>query len=199
MFRAAVARRSRCRADGSKRRSPAPARPPQVARVVFRLSALFALDAFAGGFVIQSLIAYWFHLRWGVEPALLGGDLLRRPTSSPRSRRWRRPGWRPGSGSINTMVFTHLPSNVLLILVPLMPNLPLAVVVLLARFSISQMDVPTRQSYTISVVDPDERSAAAGRDRHRADDGVGDLAAHRRAARRRWRPWRPCRSTSPAA
>jgi MFS family permease len=60
------------------------------------------------------------------------------------------------------MVFTHLPSNVLLILVPLMPNLPLAIVVLLARFSISQMDVPTRQSYTISVVDPDERSAAAG-------------------------------------
>jgi predicted MFS family arabinose efflux permease len=60
------------------------------------------------------------------------------------------------------MVFTHLPSNVLLILVPLMPNLPLAILVLLARFSISQMDVPTRQSYTIAVVDPDERSAAAG-------------------------------------
>jgi len=65
-------------------------------------------------------------------------------------------------GLINTMVFTHLPSNVLLILVPLMPNLPLAILVLLARFSISQMDVPTRQSYTIAVVDPDERSAAAG-------------------------------------
>jgi MFS family permease len=60
------------------------------------------------------------------------------------------------------MVFTHLPSNVLLILVPLMPTLPLAVIVLLARFSISQMDVPTRQSYTMAVVDPDERSAAAG-------------------------------------
>jgi predicted MFS family arabinose efflux permease len=60
------------------------------------------------------------------------------------------------------MVFTHLPSNVLLILVPLMPTLPLAVLVLLARFSISQMDVPTRQSYTMAVVDPDERSAAAG-------------------------------------
>jgi MFS family permease len=60
------------------------------------------------------------------------------------------------------MVFTHLPSNVLLILVPLMPNLPLAIIVLFARFSISQMDVPPRQSYTMAVVAPDERSAAAG-------------------------------------
>jgi predicted MFS family arabinose efflux permease len=60
------------------------------------------------------------------------------------------------------MVFTHIPSNILLMLVPLMPNLPLAIVVLLARFSISQMDVPTRQSYTMAVVEPDERSAASG-------------------------------------
>src|SRR6185369_13235025 len=65
-------------------------------------------------------------------------------------------------GLLNTMVVTHLPSNVLLILVPLMPNLPLAVTMLLIRFSISQMDVPTRQSYIMAVVDPDERSAAAG-------------------------------------
>ena len=65
-------------------------------------------------------------------------------------------------GLVNTMVLTHLPSNVLLALVPLMPTAPLAVAVLLARFSISQMDVPTRQSYTLAVVDPDERSAAAG-------------------------------------
>jgi MFS family permease len=65
-------------------------------------------------------------------------------------------------GLINTMVFTHIPSNVLLMLVPLMPNLPLAIGVLLLRFSISQMDVPTRQSYTMAVVAPDERSAAAG-------------------------------------
>lgn len=65
-------------------------------------------------------------------------------------------------GLINTMVFTHIPSNILLILVPLMPNLPLAITLLLLRFSISQMDVPTRQSYTMAVVDPDERSAAAG-------------------------------------
>jgi len=63
---------------------------------------------------------------------------------------------------VRTMVVTHLPSNILLILVPLMPNLSLAVAVLLLRFSISQMDVPTRQSYTMAVVSPDERSAAAG-------------------------------------
>src|SRR5213082_1209048 len=66
-------------------------------------------------------------------------------------------------GLVRTMVFTHLPSNVLLVLVPLMPNLPLAILVLLARFSISQMDVPTRQSYVMAVVRPDERSAAADR------------------------------------
>jgi len=65
-------------------------------------------------------------------------------------------------GLIRTMVFTHIPSNILLILVPLMPTLPLAITVLLLRFSISQMDVPTRQSYTMAVVSPDERSAAAG-------------------------------------
>jgi MFS family permease len=130
-------------------------------RVVLRLSAVFSLDAFAGGFVTQSLMAYWFHLRWGVEPAVLGGiffaaNILAAMSALSAARLAAR------FGLINTMVFTHLPSNVLLILVPLMPNLGLAVIVLLARFSISQMDVPTRQSYTISVVDPDERSAAAG-------------------------------------
>jgi MFS family permease len=130
-------------------------------RVVLRLSAVFSLDAFAGGFVTLSLMAYWFHLRWGVEPAVLGGiffaaNILAAISALSAARLAAR------FGLINTMVFTHLPSNVLLILVPLMPNLALAVLVLLARFSISQMDVPTRQSYTISVVDPDERSAAAG-------------------------------------
>jgi MFS family permease len=130
-------------------------------RVVLRLSALFSLDAFGGGFVTQSLMAYWFHLRWGVEPAVLGAiffgaNILAAISALSASALAAR------FGLIRTMVYTHLPSNVLLILVPLMPNLPLAIVVLLARFSISQMDVPTRQSYTISVVDPDERSAAAG-------------------------------------
>jgi MFS family permease len=129
--------------------------------VVLRLSALFSLDAFAGGFVIQSLVAYWFHRRFGVEPGMLGSiffvaNLLAGLSALYAVRLARR------IGLIRTMVVTHIPSNVLLILVPLMPNLPLAIGMLLLRFSISQMDVPTRQAYTMAVVAPDERSAAAG-------------------------------------
>ena len=129
--------------------------------VVLRLSALFALDAFAGGFAIQSFIAYWFHLRYGVDPCALGAilsaaNVLAGLSALAAGRLAAR------FGLIRTMVFTHLPSNVLLMLVPLMPNLPLAVTMLLARFAISQMDVPTRQSYTMAIVAPDERSAAAG-------------------------------------
>ncbi|HET9344243.1 MAG TPA: MFS transporter, partial [Candidatus Limnocylindrales bacterium] len=129
--------------------------------IIARLSALFALDAFAGGFVPQALMAYWFHLRFGVEPAALGAlffaaNLLAAVSSLSAARIAAR------IGLVNTMVFTHLPSNVLLILVPFMPTLPLAVICLLARYALSQMDVPTRQSYVMAVVDPDERSAAAG-------------------------------------
>ncbi len=129
--------------------------------IVTRLSALFALDAFGGGFVPQSLMAYWFHLRFGVEPAVLGAvffgaNLLAAVSSLSAARIAAR------IGLINTMVFTHLPSNVLLILVPLMPSLPLAVGCLLLRYTLSQMDVPTRQSYVMAVVEPGERSAAAG-------------------------------------
>jgi MFS family permease len=129
--------------------------------IVARLSALFALDAFAGGFIPQSLIAFWFHVRFGVEPAVLGGvffgaNLLSAVSSLSAARIAAR------IGLVNTMVFTHLPSNVLLILVPLMPTFPLAVAMLLLRHTLSQMDVPTRQSYVISVVEPSERSAAAG-------------------------------------
>jgi MFS family permease len=129
--------------------------------VVFKLSSLFALDAFAGGLVIQSLMAYWFHVRFGVESGVLGsiffGANILAGISSLLAVRLA-----DKFGLINTMVFTHIPSNILLILVPLMPTLPLAIAVLLLRFSISQMDVPTRQSYTMAVVEPDERSAASG-------------------------------------
>lgn len=129
--------------------------------VVFKLSSLFALDAFAGGLVIQSLMAYWFHVRFGVESGVLGsiffGANILAGISSLLAVRLA-----DKFGLINTMVFTHIPSNVLLIAVPLMPTLPLAIAVLLLRFSISQMDVPTRQSYTMAVVEPDERSAASG-------------------------------------
>ena len=129
--------------------------------VVFKLSALFSIDAFAGGFVLQSILAYWFHIRFNVQPAFLGtiffGTNILAGISALTA------AWVASKiGLIRTMVFTHIPSNLLLILVPLMPNLPLAILLLLLRFSISQMDVPTRQSYTMAVVAPDERSAAAG-------------------------------------
>jgi MFS family permease len=129
--------------------------------VVLRLSGLFALDSFAGGFVVQSFAAYWFYLRFGVNPATLGviffwANLFAGVSALLATRLAAR------FGLVKTMVFTHLPSNILLILVPLMPTLPLAILVLLARFSISQMDVPTRQSYVMAVVRPEERSAAAG-------------------------------------
>jgi predicted MFS family arabinose efflux permease len=129
--------------------------------VIFKLAALFSLDAFAGGLVVQSLVAYWFHLRFGVEPAVLGSiffgaNILAGISALSAACVAKR------IGLINTMVFTHLPSNILLILVPFMPTLPLAILMLLLRFSISQMDVPTRQSYTMAVVAPDERSAASG-------------------------------------
>lgn len=129
--------------------------------IVLKLSSLFALDSFAGGFVVQSFAAYWFYLRFGVEPAMLGtiffwANVFAGFSALVASRLAARVGL------VRTMVFTHLPSNVLLILVPLMPNLSLAVLVLLLRFSISQMDVPARQSYIMAVVPAEERSAAGG-------------------------------------
>jgi predicted MFS family arabinose efflux permease len=128
---------------------------------VLRLSGLFALDAFGGGFIVQSLLALWFHVRFGFDVATLGAlffgaNALAGFSALLAARIAAR------IGLINTMVFTHLPSNVMLMFVPLMPNAPAAVALLLVRYSISQMDVPTRQSYTIAIVDADERSAAAG-------------------------------------
>ena len=129
--------------------------------VVIKLSMLFSMDAFAGGLIVQSMIAYWFYIKFGVDAGVIGtiffgtnvlaglSSLLAVPLANK-------------IGLINTMVLTHVPSNILLILVPLMPTLPLAIAFLLMRFSISQMDVPTRQSYTVAVVSPDERSAASG-------------------------------------
>ena len=126
-----------------------------------KLVPLFALDSFGGALVVQALIAYWFYVRYGVDTRTLGaiffGTSLLAALSflaaAPVAKR---------VGLLNTMVFTHLPSNVLLMLVPLMPNLALSAAALLARSLLSQMDVPTRQSYTMAIVDPDERSAVAG-------------------------------------
>lgn len=129
--------------------------------VILKLSALFSLDAFGGGFIVQSVLAYWFYQRFQIHEEKLGeiffgANLLAGFSALAAARMADR------FGLINTMVFTHLPSNLLLLVVPLMPNYYLAVAVLWVRFSISQMDVPTRQSYVMAVVQPDERSAAAG-------------------------------------
>jgi len=129
--------------------------------VVFKLSSLFALDAFAGGFVVQSMIAWWLHVRYGVDVGMLGtlffgANLLAGVSALLATRLADR------IGLVCTMVYTHIPANILLCLVPLMPNFWLAVAVLLLRACISQMDVPVRQSYTMAVVAADERSAASG-------------------------------------
>jgi MFS family permease len=130
-------------------------------RTVAKLSLLFGLDAFAGGFVVLSLVAYWFHLRWDLSPEALASLFFWVNLLSGASLL--AAGWLANRiGLLNTMVFTHLPSSILLFLVPLMPSAALAVVVFLARMSISQMDVPTRQSYTMAIVDPEERTATAG-------------------------------------
>jgi len=129
--------------------------------VVQRLAALFALDAFAGGFIVASFIVFWFGRQFDVGPELMGlvffGVGLLQAGSSVAA------GWLGARiGLLNTMVFTHLPSNVLLALIPLAPSLGLAVAMLLARSALSQMDVPARQAYVAALVDPAERTAAAG-------------------------------------
>lgn len=130
-------------------------------KMVGKLSALFALDAFAGGFVLQSMLAWWLHVRFGADTGMLGtlffgANLLAGCSALAATRLAGR------IGLVRTMVSTHIPSNILLCLVPLMPTLWSAMLVLLLRASISQMDVPVRQAYTMAVVAPDERSAASG-------------------------------------
>jgi hypothetical protein len=118
------------------------------------------VDALAGGLVVQSLMALYFHLRFGVDLALLGVlffganalSALSFLAAAPLARRL---------GLLNTMVFTHLPSNMLLTLVAVMPTFPFAAGVLLARQVLSQMDVPTRQAYTMALVAPEARTASA--------------------------------------
>ena len=129
--------------------------------VVFQLAGLQGLDALAGGFTVQSLLVYWFHLRFNAEPEAMGflffgTNLLSAASFLLATRLADR------FGLLNTMVFTHLPSNVLLLMVPLMPTFPLAALFLLMRHLLSQMDVPTRQAYTMALVAPEERPAAAG-------------------------------------
>ena len=134
---------------------------PKSKQIVGKLSSLFALDSFAGGFVIQSIVSLWFFTKFGVELTTLSyifsiAGVLTVFSFLAAVKIANR------IGLINTMVFTHIPSNILLILVAFAPTFPLAVVFYLARMTLSQMDVPTRQSYLVAVVREDERTAAAG-------------------------------------
>jgi MFS family permease len=129
-------------------------------KTVFKLSSLFALDAFSGGFVVTTFVVFWFERRFGASSQVMSvvmfaGGILQAGSSIMASRVGAR------FGLLNTMVFSHLPSNVLLMLVPLMPSLGWAITMLLVRFVLSQMDVPTRQAYIAAMVDPEERTAAA--------------------------------------
>ena len=130
-------------------------------RTVRRLALLFAVDATAGGFVVQSFLVFWFHRRFGASTEVMGAVLFGTGLLSAGSSLV--AGWlAPRLGLLDTMVWTHIPSNVLLLLVPLMPNLGAAVALLLLRFALSQMDVPARQAMLAALVQPQERTAAAG-------------------------------------
>jgi MFS family permease len=134
---------------------------PRSKKIVGMLSALFAVDSFAGGFVIQSVVSLWFFTRFGADLIILSyifsaAGVLTALSYLAAAKIADR------IGLVNTMVFTHIPSNVLLIFVAFAPTLQLAIIIYLIRMGLSQMDVPTRQSYIVSVVNEDERTAAAG-------------------------------------
>jgi MFS family permease len=138
----------------------APGRLTRSHGTVRRLAGLFALDSFGGGFVTQAFIAYWFTTTYGTSAETLGVvfftvGLLQALSFQAASR------LAPRVGLVNTMVFSHLPSNVLLALIPLAPSESAAFLLLFARYALSQMDVPTRQAYVVGVVDPEERTAAS--------------------------------------
>jgi predicted MFS family arabinose efflux permease len=145
-------------AEASGDAPPAPLGPSR--RRVFGLAALFALDSFGGGFIVNSLLALWLATRFGLEVATVGTIFFVTGLCSavsyfaavPLARRF---------GLVNTMVFTHLPSSLLLILTAFAPNATTAFALLAARALLSQMDVPTRSSYVMAVVEPHERPAAA--------------------------------------
>ncbi len=127
---------------------------------VYALAALFSLDAFGGGFVVQSMVALWLYQRFGLSLAAAGGiffwtGLLTAGSYLVAVRIANR------IGLVNTMVFTHLPANVCLLLIPFVPDLGWAIALLFVRASLSQMDVPTRSSYVMSIVSLAERPAAA--------------------------------------
>jgi MFS family permease len=134
---------------------------PKSKKIVTRLSGLFAIDSFAGGFAIQSIVSFWFFTKFDIDLSLISyifsiGSLLTAFSYLIAAK------IADKIGLINTMVFTHIPSNILLILLALAPTLEIAIVFYMIRMALSQMDVPTRQSYIVAVVEEDERTASAG-------------------------------------
>jgi MFS family permease len=134
---------------------------PMSKNIVGKLSGLFAIDSFAGGFVIQSIVSFWFFTKFGADLTTLSyifsvAGILTAFSFIVSAKIADRVGL------INTMVFTHIPSNILIILVAVAPSLSVAIAFYLIRMALSQMDVPTRQSYIVGVVNKEERTAAAG-------------------------------------
>jgi sugar phosphate permease len=134
---------------------------PMSKNIVGKLSGLFAIDSFAGGFVIQSIVSFWFFTKFGADLTTLSyifsvAGILTAFSFIASAK------IADKVGLINTMVFTHIPSNILIILVAVAPSLPVAIAFYLIRMALSQMDVPTRQSYIVAVVNEEERTAAAG-------------------------------------
>ena len=134
---------------------------PKSKEIVAKLSALFAIDSFAGGFVIQSIVSLWFYARFGADLSTISyilsiSGVMTAFSFMAAARIADR------IGLINTMVFTHLPSNILIIAVAFAPTLPMAAILYFVRMALSQMDVPTRQSYIVSIVRDEERTAATG-------------------------------------
>ena len=133
---------------------------PKTRGIITKMSSLFALDSFAGGFVIQSIVAFWFYSKFGADLSVLSyifsvAGVLTAISFLVATKIASK------IGLINTMVFTHIPSNILLILLAFAPNFSVAILLYLARMGLSQMDVPTRQSYIVSIVNENERVAAA--------------------------------------
>ncbi|MDQ3806912.1 MAG: MFS transporter [Thermoproteota archaeon] len=133
---------------------------PKSRKIVGKLSGLFAVDSFAGGFVIQSIVSFWFFSKFGIELTILSyifsvAGVLTAFSFLAAAK------IADKIGLVNTMVFTHIPSNVLLILVGFAPTPLLAIGFYLGRMALSQMDVPTRQSYIVAVVSEEERTPAA--------------------------------------
>ena len=145
----------------SERTTPTTSLSPSSRPIVMKFAALSGLDSLGGGFLTTALLGYWFFKRFGVDEALLGPLFFFVRVANGLSHLG--AAWIAGRiGLIRTMVWTHVPSSLLLMSVPYAPNLPMAIALFLIRESLVEMDVPTRQSYIVAVVKEQERTRAAG-------------------------------------